>query len=100
LSWWGKLFVSVVLLVAVVAVVVVVESGGSHSQPVPPACTGYSRTWGLARVECAAWQDLYDSTNGPKWNYCSDSRSDPCSCSGQVTCMDIELDTPAHITEM
>jgi hypothetical protein len=85
-SWWAKLLAPV-LLVAVVAVVVLVESGGSHSQPYTPA-------------ELAAWQDLYDSTNGPKWSSCSDARSDPCSCSwgdGQgygVGC------AGGHITEM
>jgi hypothetical protein len=41
-------------------------------------CTGNST--GLAPVECAAWQELYDSSNGAKWEDCSKSRSDPCSC--------------------
>jgi hypothetical protein len=44
----------------------------------PSTCTGESAD--LAAVECAAWQDLYDATNGPKWSSCSDARSDPCSC--------------------
>jgi hypothetical protein len=43
------------------------------------ACTGKSAD--LAVVECSAWQELYDVTNGPKWSHCSDARSDPCSCS-------------------
>jgi hypothetical protein len=120
-SWWAKLL-GVVLLVAVVAVVVVVESGGSHSQPVtpagpptllpsldddfvptptpmPPAPTPMPpmpTPMPLAPADLAAWQDLYDSTNGPRWSHCSDSKSDPCSCSDGsfVTC------TGGHITQM
>jgi Leucine-rich repeat (LRR) protein len=45
------------------------------------ACTCYGKSADLPAVECAAWQDLYDATNGPKWGSCSDLRSDPCSCS-------------------
>jgi hypothetical protein len=52
---------------------------GSPTPAPPSVCTGNSTD--LAAVECAAWQDLYDATNGPKWSpYCSDARSDPCSC--------------------
>jgi hypothetical protein len=62
--------------------------GGEMHRPVqveielckgPSVCTGVSA--GLAAGECAAWQELYDATNGPKWSECSDARSDPCSCS-------------------
>jgi hypothetical protein len=101
------LLLGVVVLGGVLVGVVVAESGGSHSQPVtpagPPTPTPMPPTPTpmppLAPAELAAWQDLYDSTNGPKWSHCSDSRSDPCSCSGWgsvggVTC------TGGHITEM
>jgi cathepsin L len=46
-------------------------------------CTGASSS--LESAQCIAWQELYDATNGPKWNDCSDSRSDPCSC-GDTNC--------------
>jgi hypothetical protein len=68
--------------------------------PLPPAGTCTGKSADLAAVECAAWQDLYDATNGPKWSRrCSDARSDPCSCSdsgniGPVTCKG------GHITAM
>jgi hypothetical protein len=60
-------------------------------------CTGNSAD--LAGVECAAWQDFYDATNGPQWSHCSDARSDPCSCyikdvGDPVAC------TGGHITRM
>jgi hypothetical protein len=48
-------------------------------------------------VDCAAWQDLYDATNGPNWSQWADARSDPCSCtssSGSVEC------TGGHITSL
>jgi hypothetical protein len=64
------------------------------------ACKGKSAD--LAAVECAAWQDLYDATNGPKWSHCSDARSDPCSCSytppGDGNC-GVDC-TGGHITSM
>jgi Leucine-rich repeat (LRR) protein len=41
-------------------------------------CKGESARVDLA--QCSAWQDLYDSTNGPKWEDCSELRSDPCAC--------------------
>jgi hypothetical protein len=65
-------------------------------KPPPAICMGESAD--LAALECAAWQDLYDATDGPKWSHCSDARSDPCSCSygdnGQVDC------TGGHITTL
>jgi hypothetical protein len=63
--------------------------------PGPNACSGKSA--GLAAVECAAWQDFYDATNGPHWSECYDARSDPCSCStsdAEANC------TGGHITYM
>jgi hypothetical protein len=55
----------------------------------------------LDAVECAAWQDLYKATNGPKWHRCSDARSDPCSCysGGEVICKTYGTSV-AHITGM
>jgi hypothetical protein len=47
-------------------------------------CIGKSKN--LTAVDCGAWQDLYNSTNGPKWDDCSDIRSDPCACGSRVTC--------------
>jgi hypothetical protein len=42
------------------------------------ACSGASAD--LLAAECNAWQDLYDSTDGVNWNYCSINRLDPCGC--------------------
>jgi hypothetical protein len=57
-------------------------------------CTGNSTS--LTPVDCDAWQELYDSTNGMKWSVCPNSRSDPCSCSkyALVACTD------GHINKM
>lgn len=46
----------------------------------PGGCTGKSRA--LYDWECEAWQEIFDATNGSYWNYCNDTRSDPCSCDG------------------
>jgi hypothetical protein len=47
------------------------------------ACTGKSAD--LPAKECAAWQDFFDSLNGPNWsNFGSDGRSDPCSVKSKV----------------
>jgi hypothetical protein len=113
-SCWVKLFNRLMLrpgkvLVAVVVVagvVWLVESGWLHYLWAYfgfggyLACTGSSTD--LSPDECGAWQDLYASTNGPNWDYCDDSRSDPCSCGtfagsdkyAYVTC------TGVHITHM
>jgi hypothetical protein len=105
-SWWApdyggpKLFGAVLIMVAIVAggVVGVERYIRHHSLPV---CTGSSAD--LTPVECGAWQDLFDSLNGPDWDTCvSDpyGRPDPCSCSNHrengigVTC------TGGHITAM
>jgi hypothetical protein len=40
-------------------------------------CTGQSES--LDALQCAAWQDLYDSTGGENWTqHCK--RADPCDC--------------------
>ena len=43
-------------------------------------CTGSSMK--LPANQCAAWQDLFDSTQGNAWRFCNKSRTDPCSCRG------------------
>ena len=35
----------------------------------------------LAPAECTVWQQLYDSTRGSNWTYCSGNRNNPCDCS-------------------
>ena len=40
-------------------------------------CIGDSAT--LAKAQCAAWIELYDSTGGPTWTQGAGSRLDPCS---------------------
>ena len=42
-------------------------------------CIGSSSS-GLSETDCHAWQALYSSTGGSKWDFCSDKRLDPCSC--------------------
>ena len=41
-------------------------------------CIGSSSD--LSETDCQAWQALYSSTGGSKWDFCSDKRLDPCSC--------------------
>jgi Leucine-rich repeat (LRR) protein len=41
-------------------------------------CKG--KSIGVGLHQCSAWQDIYDSTNGLKWDDCSEFRSDPCAC--------------------
>ena len=41
-------------------------------------CTGYSAN--LSVPQCHAYQDYFDSTGGPSWLACADSRTDPCNC--------------------
>jgi hypothetical protein len=72
----------------------------ANSTTTAHVCTGKSRS--LNSAECAAYQDLFDATNGNGWKYCSDSRLDPCSCHGdeyhQITCATSGRSTT--ITEM
>ena len=42
------------------------------------ACTGKSKD--LILAQCKAYQDLYHSTNGETWNFCSRDATDPCGC--------------------
>jgi len=60
-------------------------------------CKGKSAD--LAAVECGAWQDLYDATNGAQWSHCSDARSDPCSCGDGGGGAGVDC-TGGHITSM
>ena len=47
------------------------------------ACVGKSAD--LPDKECAAWQDFYDSLNGPNWsNFGADGRDDPCSVKSKI----------------
>jgi hypothetical protein len=52
--------------------------------PLPNAkgnkCTGSSTQ--LPAAQCNAWIKLFEATDGPHWNYCTESRTDPCSCKG------------------
>jgi hypothetical protein len=41
-------------------------------------CKG--KSIGVGLHQCSAWQDICDSTNGLKWDDCSEFRSDPCAC--------------------
>jgi hypothetical protein len=43
-------------------------------------CTGNSTT--LKPADCAAYQKFFDATNGRGWKHCSQTRHDPCACSG------------------
>jgi hypothetical protein len=43
-------------------------------------CTGGSTQ--LPAAQCSAWIDLYESTNGPGWEYCSGTKTNPCACYG------------------
>ena len=43
-------------------------------------CTGASIA--LEPVQCDAWMDFYDATDGKAWIVCNDTRTDPCSCKG------------------
>jgi Leucine-rich repeat (LRR) protein len=65
--------------------------GGSTKTPAPTpapvdimACTGTSAS--LPKVECAAWQDFFNSTGGnyssssTGWQHCQTNLLDPCSC--------------------
>ena len=52
-------------------------------------CTGNSAH--LPPLQCGAWQDLFDSLQGPRWAHCNSTRNDPCACNNQwpapyVTC--------------
>ena len=52
--------------------------------PPPPSgqpCVGNSTS--LKPTQCEAWVDFYDSTGGKDWEFCSDNRLDPCSCTNQ-----------------
>jgi Leucine-rich repeat (LRR) protein len=53
-----------------------------HCGP-PTPCIGTSST--LKPTQCAAYQELFDSTAGAGWSGCSNSRLDPCSC-GNTAC--------------
>jgi hypothetical protein len=44
-------------------------------------CTGSSAY--LPPLQCGAWQDLFDSLQGPRWAHCNSTRNDPCACNGQ-----------------
>lgn len=46
--------------------------------PAPSTCTGQSAN--LTAADCAAFQALFDATNGTHWTYCADLRHDPCAC--------------------
>jgi hypothetical protein len=41
-------------------------------------CTGKSAI--LSSLECNAWMNFHDSTDGPKWKECAELRTDPCGC--------------------
>ena len=55
---------------------------------------------GTTATECAAWQELFDATDGQKWAHCTGNRLKPCDCGGPnppatgVTCND------GHITAL
>ena len=49
--------------------------------PAPAPCDGASAK--LDSAQCAAWQQLHDSTGGAGWTACKDARTDPCGkCQG------------------
>jgi hypothetical protein len=48
----------------------------------PPTCGCVGSSANLPQTECEAWISIFDSTVGPQWKYCKDSRLDPCNCSG------------------
>jgi hypothetical protein len=65
-------------------------------------CTGSSAPPAITIDQCALWQDFFDTMDGPEWNDCNSSRSDPLSCvlyhgtgvhayGGEIT--DISLDS-------
>ena len=41
-------------------------------------CTGTSTK--LPANQCRAWTAFFDATGGSGWTYCSETRTDPCSC--------------------
>jgi hypothetical protein len=43
-------------------------------------CTGSSAPPAITVDQCALWQDFFDTMDGPEWNDCNSSRSDPLSC--------------------
>ena len=52
------------------------------------ACVGNSSS--LVETDCAAWQELFDATQGNYWDACTALRLDPCSClaaNGEVACV-------------
>ena len=51
-------------------------------------CTGKST--GLSTIACNTWQILFDAWGGLKWNYCNDTKTDPCSCD-RVTCQGADI---------
>lgn len=61
--------------------------------PTPGGCSGSSRgssastasTDQLAPSQCTAWQAGYDAMTGTGWEFCADSRNDPCRC-GLIKC--------------
>jgi Leucine-rich repeat (LRR) protein/serine/threonine protein kinase len=63
--------------------------------PVPTRCTGTSA--GLPSTECSAWIELFDSTDGAGWTYCSCSRLDPCACAASDGTRSVAC-TGGHIT--
>ena len=52
----------------------------SYALQFSATCTGASSA--LPTDQCAAWIAFFDSAGGLSWSFCSDARTDPCSCAG------------------
>ena len=84
----------------------------SSNQTLADACSGSST--GLNATDCAAWVDLFDATDGPKWANCASLKFDPCGCTvydsvrcsgGRITYLNLVLNRlvgsiPASIAEL
>ena len=63
------------------------------------SCLGKSAR--LANLECAAWQQFFEETGGPKWGYCRDMKADPCGCEDSNTGKAVVCDGEGqHIIEI
>ena len=61
-----------------------------------PGQGGCSTSSDLSAAGCNAWVDLFDSTGGTGWTYCSQYRLDPCACTGNnaaVACLNSHIMT-------